>query len=197
MKDKRNTILIMLLVIILIVVGGLATYQKFYDVTPEEILEEMFSIKSYETDVTYDVKNSRGQFQEKGRIYYDEEMGTKIVLDDREQLFKEDKIIINYFKDDKTYEVAEDYDEFYRFMFINKLKDLCNQEHNITYRWSDENEKSEVILELKDLNGNENFAREVIIIDAKKKVPNKAIIYGRNDAESVVIKFNNFNKIKG
>lgn len=196
MKDKGNTILMILLVIILVVVGGLAAYQKFYDVTPEEILEEMFSMKSYETEVTYDVKNARGQFQEKGRIYHDEEVGTKIVLDEREQLFKDGKIIINYFQDDKTYEVGEDYDEFYRFMFVNKLKDLCNQEHNISYKWNDENKKSEVILELTDLNGNENFKKEVMVIDAKKKVPKEAVIYGRDEAESVVIKFNNFNRVK-
>ncbi|EGT3615592.1 hypothetical protein FHH43_04990 [Clostridium perfringens] len=196
MRSKRNTILIILLVIILGVIGGLAIYQRAYNLTPEGILEDMFSIESYETEVTYDVKNSRGQFQEKGRIYYDEEVGTKIVLDDREQLFKEDKIIINYFKDEKTYEVEKDYDQFYRFMFINELKNLSNEEHNFTYRWNDENEKSEVILELKDLNGNENFAREVIIIDAKKKVPKEAVIYGRDDSESVSIRFNNFNKVK-
>lgn len=196
MKDKQNTILIIILIVILVIVGGLATYQKFHDVTPEEILEEIFSLEAYESEVTYDVKNDRGQFQEKGRIYYDKEVGTKIVLDDREQIFKDDKIIINYFKDEKTYEVSEGYDEFYRFMFINKLKDICNQEHNITYKWNDENDKSEIILELKDLNGNENFEREVLKIDAKKKVPKEAIIYGRENSESVVIRFNNFSKVK-
>lgn len=196
MKDKQNTILIIILIVILVIVGGLATYQKFHDVTPEEILEEIFSLEAYESEVTYDVKNDRGQFQEKGRIYYDKEVGTKIVLDDREQIFKDDKIIINYFKDEKTYEVSEGYDEFYRFMFINKLKDICNQEHNITYKWNDENDKSEIILELKDLNGNENFEREILKIDAKKKVPKEAIIYGRENSESVVIRFNNFSKVK-
>ncbi|WP_300347797.1 germination lipoprotein GerS-related protein [Clostridium sp.] len=196
MKDKQNTILIIILIVILVIVGGLATYQKFHDVTPEEILEEIFSLEKYEAEVTYDVKNDRGQFQEKGRIYYDKEVGTKIVLDDREQIFKDDKIIINYFKDEKTYEVSEGYDEFYRFMFINKLKDICNQEHNITYKWNDENDKSEIILELKDLNGNENFEREVLKIDAKKKVPKEAIIYGKENSESVVIRFNNFSKVK-
>ncbi len=134
--------------------------------------------------------------KKKGRIYYDEEVGTKIVLDDREQLFEKDKIIINYVKDEKTYEVGRDYDQFYRFMFINELKDLCNEEHEFTYKWNDENEKSEIILEFKNLNGNENFSREVMIIDAKKKVPKEATIYDRDDSESVSIKFNNFSKVK-
>lgn len=196
MKGKRNAILIILLIIILGVIGGLAIYQRTYNLTPEDILEDMFSIESYETEIIYDVKNSRGQFQEKGRIYYDEEVGTKIVLDDREQLFEKDKIIINYVKDEKTYEVGRDYDQFYRFMFINELKDLCNEEHEFTYKWNDENEKSEIILEFKNLNGNENFSREVMIIDAKKKVPKEATIYDRDDSESVSIKFNNFSKVK-
>ena len=196
MKGKRNAILIILLIIILGVIGGLAIYQRTYNLTPEDILEDMFSIESYETEIIYDVKNSRGQFQEKGRIYYDEEVGTKIVLDDREQLFEKDKIIINYVKDEKTYEVGRDYDQFYRFMFINELKDLCNEEHEFTYKGNDENEKSEIILEFKNLNGNENFSREVMIIDAKKKVPKEATIYDRDDSESVSIKFNNFSKVK-
>ena len=196
MRSKRNAILIILLIIILGVIGGLAIYQRTYNLTPEDILEDMFSIESYETEIIYDVKNSRGQFQEKGRIYYDEEVGTKIVLDDREQLFEKDKIIINYVKDEKTYEVGRDYDQFYRFMFINELKDLCNEEHEFTYNWNDENEKSEIILEFKNLNGNENFSREVMVIDAKKKVPKEATIYDRDDSESVSIKFNNFSKVK-
>lgn len=196
MRSKRNAILIILLIIILGVIGGLAIYQRTYNLTPEDILEDMFSIESYETEIIYDVKNSRGQFQEKGRIYYDKEVGTKIVLDDREQLFEKDKIIINYVKDEKTYEVGRDYDQFYRFMFINELKDLCNEEHEFTYNWNDENEKSEIILEFKNLNGNENFSREVMIIDAKKKVPKEATIYDRDDSESVSIKFNNFSKVK-
>ncbi len=196
MRSKRNAILIILLIIILGVIGGLAIYQRTYNLTPEGILEDMFSIESYETEIIYDVKNSRGQFQEKGRIYYDEEVGTKIVLDDREQLFEKDKIIINYVKDEKTYEVGRDYDQFYRFMFINELKDLCDEEHEFIYKWNDENEKSEIILEFKNLNGNENFSREVMVIDAKKKVPKEATIYDRDDSESVSIKFNNFSKVK-
>ena len=35
-----------------------------------------------------------------------------------------------------------------------------------------------------------------MIIDAKKKVPKEAIIYDRDDLESVYIKFNNFSKVK-
>lgn len=196
MKRKTNALLIILLIAILGIIGSLAIYQKNYKATKEEILKDMFSLESYETEIIYDVKNSRGQFQERGRIYYDKEVGTKIVLDDREQLFEEDKILINYFQDEKTYEVGRDYDEFYRFMFIEELKNLCNDEHEFTYRWGDEEEKSEIILEFNNLNGNENFKKEVMIIDAKKGVPKEAIIYGRDEVESVSIRFNNFNKVE-
>ena len=50
MKGKRNAILIILLIIILGVIGGLAIYQRTYNLTPEDILEDMFSIESYETE---------------------------------------------------------------------------------------------------------------------------------------------------
>lgn len=196
MKGKRNTILVILLIVIFAVVSSLAIYQKNHEKTKEEILQNMFSMSSYETDITYVVKNSRGQFQEKGRIYYDEEVGTKIVLEDREQFFKEDKILINYFNDEKTYEVSRDYDEFYRFMFINELKNLCNEEHEFTYKWKDEEEKTEIVLEFNNLNGNENFKKEVMIIDAKRGIPKEATIYGRNDSESISIRFDNFSEVK-
>lgn len=196
MKNKRNLILTILIIVILGVIGGLAICQKNYNITKEDILKDMFSTKSYETEVTYDVKNSRGQFQEKGKIFYDENVGTKIALDDREQLFEKDKITINYTKDGKTYEVGRDYDQFYRFMFINELKNLCNEEHEFTYRWNDENEKSEIILEFKNLNGNQNFSKEIVVIDAKKRVPKEAKIYDRDDSESILIRFNNFIRSK-
>ena len=53
MKSKRNAILIILLIIILGVIGGLAIYQRTYNLTPEDILEDMFSIESYETEIIY------------------------------------------------------------------------------------------------------------------------------------------------
>ncbi len=78
MKSKRNAILIILLIIILGVIGGLAIYQRTYNLTPEDILEDMFSIESYETEIIYDVKNSRGQFKKKVEFIMTKKLAQKL-----------------------------------------------------------------------------------------------------------------------
>lgn len=195
MKNRKITLLFLLLVVIALVVGGLAIYQrKFTPVTPESVLKGLLSPKAYSTDVTYNVKNSRGEFREVGKIQYDADEGTRITLNDKEQLFTEDKIIIKYFKDDKTFQVDKDFDNFYKYLFVNEMPRFMEHENNVNYSWETVNEKECLVVEYLLLSGNENFYRQVTYIDCKNKVPVSSVIYDEKGNERITVEYSNFIK---
>lgn len=192
---SRTILLLIILSVIVCVVGGLAIYQKkFFEIKPETILKELLSKKSYHTDITYIVKNARGQFKEEGKLEYNKGKGVKLILADKEQIFEDEKITINYLKDNKTYYVNKDYDNFYKYMFINDMHKYMNYENNVNYLLEEAEGKKTIKLEFFLLSGNDNFYKEVLLVDANKKVPIKAIIYDKKDEERIVIEYNNFTR---
>lgn len=197
MKNKKSTLVILLLVVITLIlgIGGLALYQRrLTPVTPESVLKGLLNLKGYSTDVTYSVKNSRGEFREVGKIQYNLEEGTKITLNDKEQIFTDDKIIINYFKDNKTFKVDKDFDNFYKYLFVNEMPKFMEQENNVNYSWETVNEKEYLKIEYLLLSGNENFYRQVTYIDCKSKIPESSIIYDTKGNERIAVEYSNFIK---
>lgn len=189
----KNRILIILLVIIIAIGGGLAVHQKVTkEMQPEEFIEDVLKAKQYTTNITYVVKNSRGEFKEKGQIYYNKEEGTKITLDNKEQLFKDDKIKITYFNENQSYEVPKSYDKFYKYLFINEISEfLINDESKQIY-WDTSDTQKKAVVEFMLPEGNQNFYKEVLIVDYKTKSPSKIIIYDKNGQDRIEANFENF-----
>lgn len=192
---NRTIVLLIILSVIVSVIGGLSIYQKkFFKVKPEAILKELLSKKSYYTDITYIVKNARGQFKEEGKLEYNKGKGVKLIQSDKEQIFEDDKITINYLKDNKTFCVNKDYDSFYKYMFIHEMYKYMKYENNVNYLLEETEGKKTIKLEFFLLSGNDNFYKEILLVDANKKVPTKAIIYDKKDEERIVIEYSNFTK---
>lgn len=195
MKKRKNILLGILLAICIIFVCGILIYKKNMELnTPENILNKLSNINSYSTKVTYVVKNSRGEFKEEGLIEFNKDDCTKITLDNRVETFKDDKIYINYINENKSYEVSEDFDNFYQFMFINYLPKFLNEENNVSYSYETIEEIEYFVVEYLLLSGNQNFYKEKLYIDIKNKIPLKSIIYDKNDIERLNITYNEFIK---
>ncbi|MPQ43138.1 germination lipoprotein GerS-related protein [Clostridium tarantellae] len=195
MKKKLSTILFIILLIIIAIVGGLAICQKkVTKITPEDILKKTFEVNAYNTDITYTVKNARGQFEEEGCIEYHKDQGTRIKLKNKEQLFKNDKITIKYSNEDKIFEVNKDFDNFYRYLFINEIPSFLRDENTISYNLQTLEEKQYLILEFNTLSGNDNLYKGKILIDAVEKVPVETIIYDKKGEERIIAKYKNFNR---
>ena len=197
MKFKKTTLITIILVIVAIGVSGLALYiKKTTPITPHDIVRGMISATSYTTDVTYVVKNARGQFKEDGKIEYISGENTKITVSDKEQIFMEDKIVIKYFKDNKIFNVSKDFDSFYKYMFINELPKFLEYENNVSYSWETIGGRECLMIEYLLLSGNDNFYKEVFVIDKKNKVPLNAVIYDNKGNERITVEYKNFIKAK-
>ncbi|MGL5244174.1 MAG: germination lipoprotein GerS-related protein [Sarcina sp.] len=193
MSKKLSTTLFIILLITVVLVGGLAIFQKKNKkVTPEEVLKETLDVKEYATDITYIVKNARGQFEENGSIEYNKGEGTKITLENKEQTFNNEKIKIKYSNDEKVFEVDRDFDNFYRYLFINEISGFLRDENTISYNFQVIEDKQFLVLEFNTLSGNENIHKEKMLIDAKEKVPVEATIYDKNGNERIIVKYKNF-----
>lgn len=196
MKNKKITLFLILLVIIICIsIGGLVLYfKKNVPITYESVLKSLLNAPSYSTDVTFIVKNARGEFKEEGKIEYNPSE-TKIILSDKEQIFKSDKILIKYFKDNKEFQVDKDFDNFYKYMFTNEISNYINYENNVNYSWETIDGKEYLVLEYLLLSGNDNFYKQVFYIDSKSKIPVSSIIFDNKENERISIEYKNF--IKG
>ena len=196
MKKKKNILLCILLTIGMIGVCGVLIYKQNVELNrPENILDKLSNIDSYSTKVTYIVKNSRAEFKEEGLIEFNGDNETKITLENRMEIFKDDKIYMKYIDENKNYSVSEDFDNFYQFMFINYLSRFLNEENNVTYSYETIENIEYLVIDYLLLSGNQNFYKEKLYIDIKNKKPFKAIIYDKNNAEKLNIGYSEF--IKG
>ncbi len=196
MKKKKNILLCILLTIGMMGVCGVLIYKQNVELNrPENILDKLSNIDSYSTKVTYIVKNSRAEFKEEGLIEFNGDNETKITLENRMEIFKDDKIYMKYIDENKNYSVSEDFDNFYQFMFINYLSRFLNEENNVTYSYETIENIEYLVIDYLLLSGNQNFYKEKLYIDIKNKKPFKAIIYDKNNAEKLNIGYSEF--IKG
>ena len=177
-------------------VCGVLIYKQNVELNrPENILDKLSNIDSYSTKVTYIVKNSRAEFKEEGLIEFNGDNENKITLENRMEIFKDDKIYMKYIDENKNYSVSEDFDNFYQFMFINYLSRFLNEENNVTYSYETIENIEYLVIDYLLLSGNQNFYKEKLYIDIKNKKPFKAIIYDKNNAEKLNIGYSEF--IKG
>lgn len=194
MKKQKNILLnIILLATCIICICGILTYRVIVNTNkPENILNKLLNINNYSTKVTYVVKNSRGEFKEEGLIEFSKNEGTKITLVDRIERFSDGKIYMEYINENKNYTVSEDFDNFYKYMFINYVPKFLNDENNVIYSNEIMDDTECYIIEYLLLSGNDNFCREKLYIDLKNKKPLKAIVYDKNNVERLKISYSEF-----
>ncbi|GFP74001.1 germination lipoprotein GerS-related protein [Clostridium fungisolvens] len=192
---KKNRLLLILLFIIIAAVSIFAAYQKFYNITPEEILDEIKEIKSYTADVTYTSISSRGEVKYETTQCYDREQGTRVDFKEgRIYLYKQNKIYVKDTNTNRQYEVDKNSDEFYKLAFIDEIGKYIVLDQEIKYYYKDINGVRCLIVEFSILNNNQNMDKQVLIIDSESKVPKELLIYDKNGSERGRIEYSNFKK---
>lgn len=201
MKNKKLLAVLIGVLIILLILGGILFFKQ---ITPTESIDKtvkkILTVPKYSTDISYNCKNSRGEFIEKGTLEYSKEEGAKINLGYMEQTFTDDKIKIHYFDDentgikDKTYTVDRSYDEFYRYFLINEIpKYLVEDSTKYTI---DENDENIIQVEFLTNSKNVNFHKALLKVDKNNKVVKSLSIYDDKGKERVEVIYSNFKKIK-
>ncbi|MGL4655355.1 MAG: germination lipoprotein GerS-related protein [Sarcina sp.] len=183
----KNKILISIVVLILVVVGSLAFYTSYKQNTnPDKIVKDIIMAKEYEVEVEYTTKNSRGEFTQKAKIFHANDE-TKLVLEDKEQIFSKDKIKINYFEGDKHFTVDRSYDEFYRFFLLNELPKYLNGK-GVKY-----NQNEDIMaIDFKTDSLNNHFSTAKLTINLREKEPEALVIFDNAGKEKVTVKYSGF-----
>lgn len=201
MKNKKLiAVLVGVLIILLILVGIFFLKQFAPKESIDNTVKKALTVSKYSTDITYNCKNSRGEFVEKGTLEYSKEDGAKINLGYVEQTFTDDKIKIHYFDDeekgikDKTYTVDRSYDEFYRYFLINEIPKYLTED-STTYTL-DENDENIIQVEFLTNSKNVNFHKALLKVDKNNKVVKSLSIYDDKGKERVEVNYSNFKKLK-
>ncbi|WP_297520117.1 germination lipoprotein GerS-related protein [uncultured Clostridium sp.] len=183
----KNKILVSIVVLILIVVGSLAFFTSYKkNNSPDKIVKDIIMSTEYEVDVSYTTKNSRGEFTEEAKISHANDE-TKLVLQDKEQIFSKDKIKINYFEGDKHFSVDRSYDEFYRFFLINELPQYLKS-NDVKYNQVDD----KMVIDFKTNSLNKNFSVAKLTVNLREREPEELIIYDETGKDRVVVKYSGF-----
>ena len=183
----KNKILVSIVVLILVIVGSLAFFNSYkQNNDPNKIVKDIITATEYKADVEYTTKNSRGEFKEKAKIFHTDRE-TRLVLEDKEQIFSKDKIKINYFEGDKHFSVDKSYDEFYRFFLLNELPKYL-KEKNVKYT----QEEDKIIIDFKTDSLNRNFIKAKLIINLREKEPESLVIFDEKGNERVIVQYSNF-----
>ncbi|QAA35004.1 germination lipoprotein GerS-related protein [Clostridium manihotivorum] len=194
---KRNRLLLILLFLIIAAVSIFAAYQRFFNITPEEILDEIKEIDAYSTDVSYTAISSRGEVKYDSTQWYDKTQGTKVEFKDgRINLYKENKIYIKDINSNRQYEMDKDSDQFYKLAFMDEIRKYIVLDNEIKYYYKDINGIRYLMVEFSMLNGNKNMDKQLLVIDSEKRVPKELIIYDKKGSERGKIVYSNFKKLK-
>ena len=188
-------ILSLILFVIIIVVGSAAIFQKCNKSNPEDILSDFKEIEAYTTDVTYIIKNARGEITVKTSQWYDEDKGLKVDFgQDRSQVYKEDKIYVKEITTGRTYNMEKDFDQLYKLAFIPEISKLFVNDEEFRYYYKENRDNKYLVVEFNTLLDNENLTKEVLFIDTKNGVPLEGIIYDKRGNERAKILYSNFKK---
>lgn len=183
----KNKILVSIVVLILVVVGSLAFYTSYkQNNNPDKIVKDIMLSKEYEVEAEYTTKNSRGEFTQKAKIFHANDE-TKLVLEDKEQVFSKDKIKINYFEGDKHFTVDRSYDEFYRFFLINELPQYLSKK-DVKYSQAEDI----LTIDFKTDSLNRNFAKAKLTLNLREKEPETLVIFDEVGKERVNVKYSGF-----
>ena len=192
-KEKEKRIdkrwFLILLVIPFISIVAIILFRHAYNPTNEEIIEFLRDSKAYESEATYKVINSKGEYEENTKIYYGKDLGMRIEFgQERVKIYKDGFISM---KDgDETYELEKGMDCLFPLAFPNNLLsyDIKSIEEG-QEEWGD-TKYLEVIVEIPGIN--EHVVEAKLYINKKYKSPILLKIYDNKENERVIIVYNNF-----
>lgn len=187
---------ILFLILILLVIGlsfGAIVYLKFSR-SDEKIISDIRELKSYQCDVRYIIKNSRGELKEETNQLYSDNKGNRVDFgEDRIQVYNNegkvkvwDKIL------NKGYETTvQDY-SFYSISFINNLSKYLNDGSTMEMEYDKEINKRYLKVNVVLDNNNPNLDRAILYVDIYERVPEKLLVFNKKEELIVEAFYNNF-----
>ncbi|UFH65517.1 hypothetical protein KQH81_02935 [Clostridium cadaveris] len=164
-------------------------------VQPEKkVVKYIQNLKNYTCDVEYTFKNEKDQDKYSAKHYYMKDEGYRLDLgEDRVNIYKGDYIYVEDKKAGKKYEVIKEFDEIYKYTFLNEIVDLTSHPESKVYAEDDEeSDKHYVVIEFIIPSTNRNIAKGVLYMNSLTLKPEVEKIYDLKGEERVEIRFNDF-----
>lgn len=158
----------------------------------KKALKQMKNLKNYSCNVEYTFKNQRDEELYEGKQYYVKDKGYRLDIgEDRTNVYIDDYIYVQDKKADKKYTLIKDFDEVYKYTFINEIISLLSHPESKVYL--SEEQEGYVIFEFIIPSVNRNIAKGLLYINSSTLKPELEKIYDLKGDERVEIKFKEFN----
>ncbi len=158
----------------------------------KKALKQMKNLKNYSCNVEYTFKNQRDEDLYEGKQYYVKDKGYRLDIgEDRTNVYIDDYIYVQDKKAGKKYTLIKDFDEVYKYTFINEILSLLSHPESKVYL--SEEQEGYVIFEFIIPSVNRNIAKGLLYINSSTLKPELEKIYDLKGDERVEIKFKEFN----
>lgn len=165
----------------------------------EEAFNYVKGIKNYIADIKITFKNERNEESLFLRQYSSEDNNYRLDLEDeRTYIYRDDKIYIKDLKNNTEYFVEEEFDETYKYCFLNEYIKLIYSMDEVEY-FDKRLETGEVEYFAAKVNlptNNLNMNYSILYLDANKYIPLKLEIYDVKDNKRVLIEYLTFEVIE-
>lgn len=191
---KRNIIIILVIISLLILwIFYKFIYLKIAPANPESILSDLKMMKSYTCDIHMEIKNAKQTIYENCRQSYMNKDKYRLEIgNNRVWIFLKDKSIVEDLNNSKIYETEKDFDEIYKYTFVNQYINLLFSDEEYEISSQEENGEKYMVVTLPIYGESDNLKKGTLYIDEKTKLPYQLLIYNENDSQVVKVKYENF-----
>ena len=156
-------------------------------------MDHLRFIERYSTEVDYLVINPKGQYREKAMLFYSSKAGHRLELgEERVLLYKKEGITVQDLKNNKSYELKSDYDEFYRWAFIREFITLIYTNEEVKIYSQEKEGKNYLFIELYIPGGNKHIHKGILQVNKETKAPELLTIYDSDGELRAEITYLNF-----
>lgn len=160
----------------------------------EDALDLLKSMDSCSSDFELSIINDKGSIDYSGKQYYDRRYGCRLELGkDRVYIYKNNNIYVNDLKSSSKYVLDKDFDELFRLGFISEYIALLYTNEDTKYETKTIDGISYEIVKLAIPGTNPSLNRAELYVEVHSGIPDKVLIYDKENKQKVTIKYKNFN----
>lgn len=185
----KKCAIVLLLIVPLISIILIIQFRCFHNETKEEIVADVKDNEGYSANVQYTIKNTKGEYVEKTKLFYGKDVGARIDHENGEkEIYKNGTI--NIFNGKDEYKIDEDFDVLYSLGFINNLlEQKIISIYEKQEEWGD-TEYLEIDISLQTKN--DHIKKVKTYINKKDKTPILTKVFDKNGQETVEILYTDF-----
>ena len=188
MKNKRLFTLLLFMILILIM-NGCTKKQK----EPHEVVDYLKNLSTYQCKVEIDTKNDREELKYSLKQYCDSSIGYRVEIgDDKVQIHRNNKVYVKDLKNNKKFELEEEFNELYSISFVGEYIKLLYTNDSVDYIIKEIEGKKYQLIQLLLPGNNRNLYKAVMYVDLKAYTPEKIVIYDNKEKERVIILYSDF-----